>query len=82
MRLDGLDAAWALKSSREGRLPEGLTRGAGARTIDKVKGEGEEPLPISSSYININVSCIFIFLEQEYRNPAFTFTLHPLRVAK
>ena len=28
------------------------------------------------SYININSSCIFIYLEQECRNPSFTFTLH------
>jgi hypothetical protein len=32
---------------------------------------------ISSSYININSPCIFhLSLEQECRNPPFTFTLH------
>ena len=40
----------------------------------QVKGEGEKPSSISSSYININSSCIFIFLEQEYRNLTFTLT--------
>ena len=43
--------------------------------MKRVKGEGEG-LSYLSSHININSSCIFIFLEQEYRNPAFTFTLH------
>jgi hypothetical protein len=29
--------------------------------VKEVKGEGEEPLPISLSYININSSCVFHF---------------------
>ena len=50
--------------------------------MKRVKGEGEEALPISSSYININSSCILIYLEQECRNPPFTFTLHTLPVGQ
>jgi hypothetical protein len=48
---------------------------------EKVMGEGEEPLPISSSYININSILYFLFfLQQECSNPPFTFTLHTLHV--
>jgi hypothetical protein len=39
-----------------------------------VKSEGEKALPKSLFSIIINSSCIYHFLQQECRNPTFTFT--------
>jgi hypothetical protein len=59
--------------------PRATTRRTDSRGV---KREGEKPLPISLSYININTFPIVIFLEQECSYPPFTFTLHFLSVGQ
>jgi hypothetical protein len=46
--------------------------------MKKVKSEDERALPFSLSYINIDSSCILIYLQRECRSSPFTFTLHHL----
>ena len=50
--------------------------------MKKVNSEGEEPAPISSSYINTNASCIFIYIGQECSNPLLPSLFTTLRAGQ
>ena len=44
--------------------------------MKKVKGEGRKTILISFFLYKYKFICSLFFLEQEYRNPSFTFTHH------